>query len=537
MPVVESQSPSSANAIRVARIALLTYAFCVPTVMGLVADAPFESTLFLPSPRKLLVLVLVAYQVHALLRALSPSARVVVRQDPGGVMQTILVVMIGMPLIHAMHGATEGWFAPRPPVVWLFDGPVPFPEFALLSLGDVLQAPAEVVLGTLVDLAVIFLLGGTGHDTVIDGQRRLVTHGWLRSRTSFDDIVGLARERVDVRSESGRHARLIDRAVIVRRSGAPIPLPLGEPADDPHLDALAAATGLPRGSASSGASREAEQPRPDTAYPVPHIHDPEGDAMPQARPPITPVTVDEDALFADPTRWHGRRIEVVTHWRYAFECSSVGNAWLEVPIHAPISYGTYRVRVVGTWIYPDANGQGGYGHMGGSSGELRAEMIDVLEILDQPQVPRDGLTGLPKRTALMPAFDQAVRTQQPVAVMILDIDRFKSVNDNQGHQAGDEVLRRCTAAIVESLGPGDVVVRWGSNAFAAVMTGATIDVARERLDRVHARVHAIGVTVSAGLVAFELGDTSAVIFERADRALYAAKGRGRNCTVVLDGAS
>jgi diguanylate cyclase (GGDEF)-like protein len=170
--------------------------------------------------------------------------------------------------------------------------------------------------------------------------------------------------------------------------------------------------------------------------------------------------------------------------------------------------------------------------MGLWPGVLRAESIEVLETLDRPRESRDGLTGLHERSALGPALQRAVIERPPVAVALLDLDRFKRINDERGYEAGDEVLRGWASAVVATLRPTDVVVRWGGDELGVVMPGTTLEAAFELLERVHARVRSLGLTVSAGLVAVELEEPIGAVFERADHALYDAKRSGRDQTAT-----
>jgi hypothetical protein len=91
-----------------------------------------------------------------------------------------------------------------------------------------------------------------------------------------------------------------------------------------------------------------------------------------------PLEVSESDLLADPTRFHLRRIRVTGAWSHFFEGSSFARAWLRVPEGGTYPRGNHRARVVGTWIYPDAKAEHGYGHMGMSPGLLTAETIEIV---------------------------------------------------------------------------------------------------------------------------------------------------------------
>jgi GGDEF domain-containing protein len=241
-----------------------------------------------------------------------------------------------------------------------------------------------------------------------------------------------------------------------------------------------------------------------------------------------PVEVEERELLADPSRWHQRRIAVTGTWHYMFERSWFAKAWLDVPDGEAFSYGTYRLRVVGTWIYPDATAEDGYGHMGCSPGMLRPETIDIIEAPAAALASRDGLTGLLKRAALGDIFRNELRSAErdgrAHAFALIDFDHFKKINDAYGHEAGDEVLRRCSTAIVEALRPGDIVARWGGEEIAVILPGATLAIARA--------AHVIGMTFSAGVVEIAPGETLGQVSVRADEALYEAKRAGRDRVVA-----
>lgn len=159
----------------------------------------------------------------------------------------------------------------------------------------------------------------------------------------------------------------------------------------------------------------------------------------------------------------------------------------------------------------------------------------------------DALTGVLNRRALVrrlhEAETQARAQHQPLALIFLDMDHFKSVNDRYGHQTGDACLRVVAEAIADELRPPDSLGRYGGEEFVAVLPGTTQRHAMAVAERirhsietlpVHARGHTLQTTVSIG-VASLLGpaDTVDELIARADAALYRAKMQGRN-NVVAD---
>jgi len=163
----------------------------------------------------------------------------------------------------------------------------------------------------------------------------------------------------------------------------------------------------------------------------------------------------------------------------------------------------------------------------------------------------DGLTGLHNRrymeSHLGTLVDQASMRGKPLAVLVLDIDYFKAVNDTWGHDAGDEVLREFAQRLRKSVRGIDLVCRLGGEEFVVVMPDTDAGVASIVAERIRNRVasepfaihkgaRAIDVTVSIGMAQRLAGDTDAdTILKRADQALYRAKRDGRN-RVVLDAA-
>lgn len=154
----------------------------------------------------------------------------------------------------------------------------------------------------------------------------------------------------------------------------------------------------------------------------------------------------------------------------------------------------------------------------------------------------DALTGLRNRRWLDDAFARqlarAVRTEQPMSVLMVDIDRFKELNDTHGHAAGDAALRRVAQTLAQGLRPQDLAARYGGEEFAVLLPGIESRGAVAIAERLREAVHADGaasgqgITVSIG-VAGRSGDQPLdALLQRADEALYRAKQGGRNQTAT-----
>ncbi|PTA67090.1 GGDEF domain-containing protein [Deinococcus arcticus] len=172
-------------------------------------------------------------------------------------------------------------------------------------------------------------------------------------------------------------------------------------------------------------------------------------------------------------------------------------------------------------------------------GFFRAAAEDEAEELTQ-QVGTDPLTGLANRRALYAEFGRLVG-QLPaghrVAVVMLDLDHFKLVNDRYGHRVGDEVLRCFAGVLRDHAHPHDLLVRVGGEEFVWVTAGPEVDPLLSRVEQARAahaaHPQARAVTVSAGLVCHDAGEALSAahlddLLGRADAALYAAKAAGRN---------
>jgi diguanylate cyclase len=156
---------------------------------------------------------------------------------------------------------------------------------------------------------------------------------------------------------------------------------------------------------------------------------------------------------------------------------------------------------------------------------------------------RDPLTGLGNRRHLSRTLQHLVPPDgpaQPFALAMVDVDRFKSINDQLGHSVGDAVLVEVAQVLLDATRDGDVVVRYGGEEILIVMPGASVDDATARCDQLRARIEAHvwrglppdrRLTVSIGVAGTPPCDAELVV-SAADRAMYAAKRAGRNLVRV-----
>ena len=151
----------------------------------------------------------------------------------------------------------------------------------------------------------------------------------------------------------------------------------------------------------------------------------------------------------------------------------------------------------------------------------------------------DSLTGLYNRRyfdeAFAKAYEEARHGETSLALLIIDLDRFKLVNDTFGHAAGDSVLVRIARAIQEKAGPETLLARWGGEEFVLLSKGMSREqvVQYAQQLRVHladlAHEQVGQITVSIGVATYQGSENVHELFKRADDALYQAKQAGRNC--------
>jgi diguanylate cyclase (GGDEF)-like protein len=189
------------------------------------------------------------------------------------------------------------------------------------------------------------------------------------------------------------------------------------------------------------------------------------------------------------------------------------------------------------------------GQLMGIRSRLRAQRNALEAALERIRqlATRDELTDLPNRRhaheLFMQLARQAERNGAPLTLCLLDLDHFKQINDNFGHGAGDEVLKRFSAIAGSALRESDVLARWGGEEFLVLLPDtdarqATTTMARVRLALAGVRLIAApeggSVTFSGGVAQFRPGESMEHALERADFALYRAKSDGRNRCVISD---
>jgi diguanylate cyclase (GGDEF)-like protein len=171
---------------------------------------------------------------------------------------------------------------------------------------------------------------------------------------------------------------------------------------------------------------------------------------------------------------------------------------------------------------------------------LNAELLEANRALAQAAVT-DGLTGLKNHRAFQEALHSAAqmaeRLQQPLSLVMFDIDHFKQFNDTYGHPAGDELLRQVAQVLRESARAYDVAARYGGEEFALLLPNTALEQAVQVAERLRQQIRAIEnphapVSASFGVATYRRGTPPATLVYEADAALYRAKRNGRDQVCV-----
>ncbi|MCX6630235.1 MAG: diguanylate cyclase [Candidatus Solibacter sp.] len=182
-------------------------------------------------------------------------------------------------------------------------------------------------------------------------------------------------------------------------------------------------------------------------------------------------------------------------------------------------------------------------HAGRRILDLQEELLKAREAL-RHQATHDGLTGLLNRTSILEKLDdelaRAARAGTPVSAVMVDLDRFKLINDTYGHLAGDAVLREAADRLKSAARRYDLVGRYGGEEFLIVLPGCDASDAAVQAERMREAIgatpvltstHPVYVTASLGVACSSHSAPEALV-RQADEALYESKAAGRNRVVV-----
>jgi diguanylate cyclase (GGDEF)-like protein/PAS domain S-box-containing protein len=234
---------------------------------------------------------------------------------------------------------------------------------------------------------------------------------------------------------------------------------------------------------------------------------------------------------------------------YPPEATAVGHPERELVVAAAVGHYEeegWRVRKDGTrfWahvvinaIFDDNRVLCGFGKIvkditdQKQAAEQAANVMKLLEYTART----DYLTGLDNRRSLdkllATATSTARRHERPLCLAMIDFDKFKSFNDEFGHQAGDAYLKAATARWREALRPQDVIARYGGEEFVVLLPDSTLAEATTALERLRA-ITPPPLTCSIGLAEWDMAETQNSLLGRADHSVYQAKATGRDRLVV-----
>ena len=180
------------------------------------------------------------------------------------------------------------------------------------------------------------------------------------------------------------------------------------------------------------------------------------------------------------------------------------------------------------------------------SDRYQAMLNDLNQALKKAST-HDQLTGLPNRRLIVDRCrredHRTQRDNTTYALLAMDVDSFKGINDTHGHEAGDTVLVAIAQSLQQGLRNYDCCARWGGEEFLAMLAGADLVTAQRVAERMLERVRelvielptgAVHPRVSIGVAGHTPGEEYTQVYRRADRALLAAKAAGRDCFVVAD---
>lgn len=141
------------------------------------------------------------------------------------------------------------------------------------------------------------------------------------------------------------------------------------------------------------------------------------------------------------------------------------------------------------------------------------------------------------------AIARAQRVQQPLSLMVFDVDHFKQINDKFGHQAGDEALLQLCLTVQQCLRPTDLLARYGGDEFVVLLPDTPLSLSQGIAERIASQLRDVKLaetgrlTASFGVTQWQQGEAFKALFQRADQALYQAKQQGRDRVAVVEATS
>ncbi|RYF26735.1 MAG: GGDEF domain-containing protein [Comamonadaceae bacterium] len=227
----------------------------------------------------------------------------------------------------------------------------------------------------------------------------------------------------------------------------------------------------------------------------------------------------------------------------AFGLAGLVVEWRQEPGHSQalsLAYATMFLVVVISSTFLTRRVQATRAHLRQQRHELALALEQIREL-----ATHDDLTGLPNRRHMLELMRlevlRAERSGLPLLLVQLDVDHFKTINDTHGHAVGDLALQTFARTVRDCVRASDVLARWGGEEFVLMLCNTQPADASELLERVRRTVAAlrmerpgkpaIRLTVSIGVTAYLADEAIEQTLERADKALYAAKARGRDCIV------
>jgi len=181
--------------------------------------------------------------------------------------------------------------------------------------------------------------------------------------------------------------------------------------------------------------------------------------------------------------------------------------------------------------------------------QLQSSSSEVAVLRERLETVRresltDTLTGIPNRKAfdneLNTSMERALKSGEPLSLLMCDIDHFKVFNDTWGHQTGDQVLRLVANCLSEAVKGQDTAARFGGEEFAVLLPHTALEAARKLAEQIRTKVESkqlvkkstgdiLGaITISIGVAQYQQKETAVDFIRRADACLYAAKHAGRN---------